>query len=125
MARERREATERRSQFETDRSAQSIRWLLANAVRQGMTVDDVNAAVQRHLQHSNLAVAVVTTDAEGFRDRLLSNQPSPPTYNATVSEEILAEDEAIVGYEIAINAKRMRVVPVEEMFRSVGLDRSQ
>ena len=90
-----------------------------------LTVDDVNAAVQRHLQHSNLAVAVVTTDAEGFRDRLLSNQPSPPTYNATVSEEILAEDEAIVGYEIAINPERMRVVPVEEMFRSVGLDRSQ
>ncbi len=91
----------------------------------GLTVDDVNAAVRRHLQHSNLAVAIVTTDAEGFRDRLLSNQPSPPSYNATVSKEILAEDEAIVGYEIAINPERMRVVPVEEMFRSVELGGSQ
>ncbi len=90
-----------------------------------LTVDDVNAAVQRHLQHANLAVAVVTTDAEGFRDRLLSNQPSPPTYNATVSDEILAEDNAIVGYELAINPERIRVVPVEEMFRGVGLVGSQ
>jgi zinc protease len=91
----------------------------------GLTVEDVNAAVRRHLQHSNLAVAIVTTDAEGFRERLLSNQPSPPTYNATVSEEILAEDEAIVGYEIAINPERIRVVPVEEMFRSVEPVRSR
>ena len=45
--------------------------------------------------------------------------------NATVSKEILAEDEAIVGYEIAINPERMRVVPVEEMFRSVELGGSQ
>ena len=85
-----------------------------------LTVDDVNAAVRRHLQYDDLAVAVVTTDAEAFRDRLLANEPSPPTYAAAVTEEILVEDEEIVTYPLAINPDRVRIVPVEEMFREVS-----
>ena len=84
-----------------------------------LTVEDVNAAIQRHLQFDNLGIAVVTTDAEGFRDRLLANEASPPTYNAAVGDDILTEDEEIVDYELAINADRVQVVPVEEMFREV------
>ena len=85
-----------------------------------LTVDDVNAAVRRHLQYDNLAVAVVTTDAEAFRDRLLANEPSPATYAAAVTEEILAEDEEIITYPLVINPDRVRIVPVEEMFREVS-----
>ena len=85
-----------------------------------LTVDEINAAVRRHLQYDNLAVAVVTTDAQAFRDRLLSNEPSPPTYATAVTEEILAEDKEIVTYPLAINPDRVRIVPVEEMFREVS-----
>ena len=85
-----------------------------------LTVDDVNAAVRRHLQYDDLAVAVVTTNAEAFRDRLLANELSPPTYAAAVTEEILAEDEEIVMYPLAINPDRVRIIPVEEMFREVS-----
>ena len=60
-----------------------------------------------------------TTDAEGFRERLLANEPSPPTYNTAVTNDILAEDEEIVSFDLAINPDRVRVVPVEEMFREV------
>ena len=81
----------------------------------------MNAAVRRHLQYDALAVAIVTTDAEGFLDRLLADEPSPPTYNAAVPEEILAEDEEIVVYPLAINPEQVRVVPVAEMFRDVSL----
>ena len=90
-----------------------------------LTVDDVNAAVRRHLQSANLAVAIVTTDAETFRERLVSNEPSPPTYNTTVTEEILAEDQEIMGYELAVNVDRIRLVPVEEIFRDAGLGRER
>ena len=86
----------------------------------GLTVELVNDAVRRHLQHDNVAIAVVTTDADGFRERLLENEPSPPTYNTAVTEEIMAEDEAIISYELAINPDRIRVVRVDEMFREVG-----
>ena len=84
-----------------------------------LTVDDVNAAIRRHLQYDDLAIAVVTRDAEAFRDALLAGEPSPATYNTAVTEEIQAEDALIEGFELAINPERVRVVPVEEMFRAV------
>ena len=85
-----------------------------------LTVDDVNAAIKRRLQADNLAVAIVTSDAEAFRDELLSGQPSRVTYNTDVGEAILAEDEEITSYPLAINADRLRVVPVAEMFVEVS-----
>ena len=85
-----------------------------------LTVDDVNAAVRRHLQFDNLAIGVVTTDAEAFVDRLLADEPTPPTYNATVSDEVLAEDVEIVSYPVEVNPDRIQVVPVEEMFKDVS-----
>ena len=85
-----------------------------------LTVDEVNAAVRRHLQADNLAVAIVTRDAEAFRDQLLSGAPSVVTYNTEVGEEILAEDESITSYPLAINPDRVRVVPVAEMFVEVS-----
>ena len=84
-----------------------------------LTVDDVNAAVRRHLRFDDLAVAVVTSDAEAFVERLLANEPSPPTYNTAVGEDILAEDAEIVEYPIPFNPERVRIVPVREMFRAV------
>ena len=85
-----------------------------------LTVEDVNAAVRRHLQADHLAIAIVTSDAEGFRDVLLSDEPPSITYNTEVSDDILGEDEAIKGYELPINTERIRIVPVEEMFKRVS-----
>ena len=87
---------------------------------ESLTVDEVNAAIRRHLQADNLAVAIVTRDAEAFRDELLSGEPSVVTYNTEVGEAILAEDEEIKPYPLAINADRVRVVPVGEMFVEVS-----
>ena len=86
-----------------------------------LTLDDVNGAIRRHLQADNLAVAVVTRDAEAFRDALLANAPSPPTYNTDVSEAIRAEDAEIEVFELPFTAERTRIVPVDEMFRAVGV----
>ena len=87
---------------------------------ESLTVGEVNAAIRRHLQADNLAVAIVTRDAEAFRDELLSGAPSTVTYNTEVGEAILAEDEAISSYPLKINTDRVRVVPAREMFVEVG-----
>ena len=42
------------------------------------------------------------------------------TYNTEVGEAILAEDEEIKLYPLAINADRVRVVQVAEMFVEVS-----
>ena len=85
-----------------------------------MTVEDVNAAIRRHLQAENLGVAIVTRDAEAFRDELLSGEPSSVTYNTEVAPEILAEDVEISGHPLAINSDRVRVMSVDEMFVDVN-----
>lgn len=85
-----------------------------------LTLDDVNGAIRRHLQYDDLAVAIVTTDAAELRERLLADEPSPPTYNTAVSDDVRAEDEAIVSYRLAIDPERARTAPVEEMFREVA-----
>ncbi|MEE2636079.1 MAG: pitrilysin family protein [Acidobacteriota bacterium] len=100
--------------YETDFFVDEIRARLAT-----MTVDDVNAAIGRHLQGDNLAIAIVTRDAVSFRDALLSGEPSTVTYNTEVGDEILAEDESIATYPLGIAPERVRVVPVEEMFVAV------
>ena len=84
-----------------------------------LTVADVNAAIRRHLQADNLAIAIVTRDAEAFRDELTSGQPSSVTYNTEVGEEILAEDAAIKVYPLAINTDRILIVAADEMFQDL------
>ena len=85
-----------------------------------LTVDEVNAAVRRHLQYDDVGVAIVTRDADAFRQRLLANEPSPPTYNTAVTDEIREEDALIEVFELAVNPDRVRLAAVEEMFRELG-----
>ena len=87
-----------------------------------LTVDDVNSAVRRHLRFDDLGVAVVTSNAEAFVERLLAGEPSPPTYNTAVGEDILAEDAEIIEYPIPFNMERVQIVPVREMFRDVAAE---
>jgi len=83
-----------------------------------MTVDEVNAAVRRHLTADNLHVAVVA-DPEGapaFLEALVSNAPSPITYETATKPEVLAEDRAIAVLPLPVDRRRCRIVPAESMF---------
>ena len=116
------QTTSRRLGYHMDSAAYGAGYFIDEIQRRltALTVDDVNAVIRRHLQYDDLAIAVVTRDAEAFRDALLAGEPSPPTYNTAVTEEIQAEDALIERFELAINPERVRVVPVEAMFRAVA-----
>ena len=113
------QTTSRRLGYHMDSAVYGTAYFIDEIRRRlpSLTVTDVNDAIRRHLQSDNLAIAIVTSDAEAFRDRLVANEPSPPTYNAKASSEIQAEDLLITSYDLAINPDRMRVVPVGQMFR--------
>ncbi len=116
------QTTSRRLGYHMDSAVYGAGYFIDEIQRRltALTVDDVNAAIRRHLQYDDLAVAVVTRDAEAFRDALLAGEASPPAYNTAVTEEIQAEDALIEGFDLAINPDRVRVVPVEDMFRGVS-----
>lgn len=81
-----------------------------------LTVDEVNAAIRRHIDPTNLQIAIVHPEAEAFADELAAGTPSPIEYAAEVPAEVLEEDLEIVPYPVGIVRDRMTIVPVESMW---------
>jgi zinc protease len=82
-----------------------------------LKVEDVNAAVKRHLQAKNLAVAIVTPDAAAVKETLLSGRPTPITYQTpTTSEALLAEDKQIEAFPLPIQRERVAIVKAQDLF---------
>jgi zinc protease len=81
-----------------------------------LTLADVNAAIERHLQTDDLKIAIVTGEAEALREALVSGATTPITYEAAKPEAVLAEDRDIAAYPLNIAAERVTIVPVEAAF---------
>ena len=80
-----------------------------------MTVDQVNAAVRRHLKSPGLKVAIVAKDAAALRDALVSGKPTPMTYDTEgTPEDVLAEDKEIARFPL--EGVKVKIVPVDQMF---------
>lgn len=83
---------------------------------QKLTVEKVNAAIKKHLKSNQMRVVIVTKDAEALKEAIVSEKPSPMTYNSPKPEEILAEDKIIEKYPIPTKAEWVKIVPVENVF---------
>jgi zinc protease len=80
-----------------------------------LEVDQVNAAVRKHLKTGGMAVAIIAPDAAGLRALLTSGRPTPMTYDTRgTPEDVLAEDKAIAAFPL--KDVSVRVVPVKQMF---------
>lgn len=82
----------------------------------GLSREEVNAAVRRHLQTEDLEIAIVTGEAEALKQALLSGEPTPIRYANEKPPEVLAEDEEIARYPLRIEAAAVTIVPVDEIF---------
>ncbi len=92
------------------------------AVLPRLTVDEVNRAIRKYLDPDNVFVAVVTEDAEGLREALVANTPSPVKYaNPNMPREILDEDLVIQGYLLDVRPEKVRTAPASEFFRRSGI----
>ncbi len=60
-----------------------------------ITLEEVNAAIAKHLRYDDMTIAIVTGDAAGLRETLVSGAPTPIEYASPMPAEILAEDELI------------------------------
>lgn len=81
-----------------------------------LTVDEVNRVIREHLTADELEIVFITKDAEGLRDRLVSDAFSPIEYDAEKPQELLEEDQVIGSLELDIEAEDVTIVPVEEVF---------
>ena len=85
---------------------------------QELTVDDVNAAIRRHLNYDNVKIAIVTGEADKMKQILGTDAPTPMTYESEKPAEILAEDKEIENFPLDIRAENIRIVPVEQIFQN-------
>jgi zinc protease len=81
-----------------------------------LTLADVNGAIKRHLQYADLKIAIVTGDAANMRSVLTSGAPTPISYATPKPDSILAEDEEIAVFPLALDASSIEIVPVDGAF---------
>lgn len=80
-----------------------------------LTLEQVNAAIRRHLQADDLEIVLVSKEGEKLRTELMKGAPSPMTYNSPKPKELLDEDRVISGYPL--NLGEVLVRPVDTIFR--------
>lgn len=81
-----------------------------------LTREEVNAAIRRHLQLDDVAIAIVTGSADTLRETLIADTPTPITYPTPKPDEVMAEDVEIARVPLSVAAEDVHVVPVEEIF---------
>jgi zinc protease len=81
-----------------------------------LTRDDVNAAIRKHLSAKDLSVVIVTKDAKGLREKLLSDAFSAIKYDAEKPKELLDEDQVIGARKLGLAPDAVRITPIDEVF---------
>jgi len=81
-----------------------------------LTLEEVNAAITKHLQYDNLKIAIITGDTERIKRELASGDPTPIEYASEKDADILGEDEEISSLALNIPAANIHVVSVDQIF---------
>ncbi len=81
-----------------------------------LTLEDVNRAIQRYLKSGVVRIAIITRDAAGLRDAIISNRPSPINYNSPKPQAILDEDKVIEVHKINVKPANVVIVAVKKVF---------
>jgi zinc protease len=81
-----------------------------------LTLEDVNNAIRKYLKSDAMRIVIVTKDAEGLRDAIVNDRPSPITYNAPKPQDVLNEDKIIESYKINVQPGDVTIAPVEKIF---------
>lgn len=81
-----------------------------------ISLEEVNAAIKKHLVLDNLKIALISGDAAGLKQAFGADTPSPISYKSAKSETIMAEDAEISSYPLGLSEERIRLLSVEEIF---------
>ena len=81
-----------------------------------LTLADVNAAIRKHISPRDISIVIVTKDAKGLKDQLVSDAFSPIKYDAEKPQELLDEDKVIGALKLGIKPENVKITPVEDVF---------
>jgi len=83
---------------------------------QKLTVDEVNQVIRKHLSAKDLSFVIITKDAGGLKQQLLSDAFSSIKYDGEKPAELLAEDKVIGALKLNLAPEKVRIILVEEVF---------
>jgi zinc protease len=83
---------------------------------QSLTLEQVNAAIKRHLTPQKLSVVIVTKDAAALKQALVTDAPSPIKYDGEKPSELLEEDRVIGALKLNIAESDVRITPLDQVF---------
>jgi zinc protease len=83
---------------------------------QALTVEQVNAAIKRHLTPRDLSVVIITKDAAALKQALVSDAFSPIAYDGEKPQALIDEDKAIGALKLNIAPDKVKVTPIAEVF---------
>jgi zinc protease len=81
-----------------------------------LTVDDVNAAMRKHLSPRNLSVVMIAKDAAGLKNQLVSDAPSAIKYDGNKPQSVLDEDAVIGAMKLNIKPEAVKITPASQVF---------
>jgi zinc protease len=83
---------------------------------QKLTVDQVNAAMKKHLTAKDLTIVYVTKDAQGLKQALVSDAVSPIKYDGEKPKALLDEDQVVGALKLNIASDRVKITPIADVF---------
>jgi zinc protease len=81
-----------------------------------VTLDQVNAAIRKYWKYGPMHVVFVTNEAEKLKETLVSDAPSPITYQTPKPDAIVQEDKEIASFPLKIKPENVKIVQVDDLF---------
>jgi zinc protease len=81
-----------------------------------MTLEQVNAAIKRHLASPGMSVVIVTKDADALKQALVSDAPSAIKYDGEKPQALLDEDRIIGTMKLGLAPDRVTITRIEDVF---------
>lgn len=81
-----------------------------------LTLADVNGAIKKHLSAKDLSVVIITKDAAGMKERLLSDAVSTIKYDGDKPKSLLDEDATIGARKLSIKPEAITITPSTKAF---------
>ena len=89
-------------------------------------LEDVNNAIRTYLNSENVYIAIITQDAQGLKDAIVANTPSPISYaNPNMPQRILDEDLAIQTFPLDIQPAKIRIAEASDFFQKTGIPKTE
>lgn len=83
-----------------------------------LTLEDVNAALTKHMSTKNMKIVISTGDVEALQAAITNDAASPMEYDNPKPDEVIEEDKIISTYPLAIDASNVSVIEVEDFLQN-------